>query len=77
MLINYVHQYLNLMGDLQIYPIKFHFNELSMADILPFVEVVNITVVRTRMDMFKGKVIDVHIKGGKIFLLKVCAEGIF
>ena len=49
---------------------KVHINESSMANILPFAEVANIAGVHIKMDMSKGKLINVNIKDGKSFISK-------
>ena len=48
-----------------------------MANILSFVEVSNIAGVHINMDTYKEKLINVHIKDGKIIHFKACAEGLF
>ena len=65
------------MGDLLILPMTVHINESSMANILYFPEVVNITGVRIKMNTAKEKFINVHIKDGKFIHFKVCSEGLF
>ena len=47
-----------------------------MANILSFVEVVNIAVGHTKIDISKEKVINVHIKY-QLPPLKECAQGLF
>ena len=65
------------MGDLLILPMTVHINESSMANILYFPEVVNITGVRIKMNTAKEKFINVHIQDVQIIHLKACAEDIF
>ena len=62
MLTNGGHLSFNQMGDLLQLPMKVHINESSMANILPFAEVANIAGVHIKMDMSKGKLINVHIE---------------
>ena len=66
----------NQLGYLLICPKKVHINESSMENILSFAEVAYITEAHIKMDTYKGKVINVHIKDRKIIHFKVCAEGI-
>ena len=47
-----------------------------MDNILSFVEVSNIAGVYIKMDTYKGKVINFHIKDSKIIYFKACTEGI-
>ena len=47
-----------------------HINESSIYNILSFAEVSNIVGVHIKMDMYKGKLINVHIKDGKSFISK-------
>ena len=77
MLTNGGHLFLNQLGDLRPFPMKFHFNELSMEKILSFAEVANIAGVHINLDTPKGKLINVHIEDGKIFHLKALAQGLF
>ena len=65
------------MGDLLLLPIKVHINESSMVNILSFAEVDKIAGVHIKMDMSKEKLINVHIKDGKIIHFKACEEGHF
>ena len=48
-----------------------------MADILSFAEVTNIAGVHIKINMSKGKVINMHIENRKIINFKAFAEGIF
>ena len=77
MFMNVGHLSFNSMGDLILLPMKFHINELSMVKTLYFAEVVNIVGVHIKMDKSKEKLINIHIKDGKIINFKECAEGIF
>ena len=77
MLMNGGHPYLNQMGDLLLFSIKFHINESFMAKILSFAEAANITGVYINMKTSKEKVINVHIKDRKIIHFKACVEDIF
>ena len=77
MLMNGGHLSFNKMGDLLLLPMKFHINESSMANILYFAEVDNIAGVHIMMDTSKEKVINVHIRDGKIIHFKACAEGFY
>ena len=77
MLTNNGHLYFNQMGDLLLFPLKFHINESSMANILSFAEVSNIAGVHIKMDTSKEKLINVHIKNEKIIHFKVYAEDLF
>ena len=77
MLTNGGHLSFNQMGDLLIFLMKVHINELSMANILYFAAVTNIAGVHIKMDMSKEKVINVHIEYGKIIHFKACTEGLF
>ena len=77
MLTNGGHQYFNQMGDLLLFPMKFHINKSSMTSILSFAEVANIAVVHIKLYMSKEKVINVHIEDVKIIHFKACAEGLF
>ena len=77
MLTNYSCLSLNQMGDLLLLPITFYINESSMVNIFYFVEVANILGVQINMEKSKEKVINVHIKYGKIVHYKACAEGLF
>ena len=70
MLTNGGHLSYNQMGDLLQFPMKVHINESSMANILPFAEVANMAGVHIKMDMSKGKIINVHIEDEKSFISK-------
>ena len=70
MLTNGGHPYFGQMGDLLLLPMKVHINESSMADILYFAEVANITGVHINMDTSKEKSINVHIEAGNLFISK-------
>ena len=48
-----------------------------MADILYFVDIANIAVLHIKMDKSTEKLINVHIKEGKIIHFKACEEGLF
>ena len=48
-----------------------------MSKVLPFAEVSNMAGVKINMDKSKEKVINVHIKDGKIIHFKACAEVLF
>ena len=67
------HLCFNWMVELQILTIKVHINESSMANILSFAEVANVTGANINIDTFKGKVINVHIKDRKTIHFKSCA----
>ena len=54
-----------------------HKNEYSMANILSFAEVTNITVVHINMDTSKGKIINFHMQERHIINFISCAEGMF
>ena len=56
---------------------KVHINESSVANILYFAEVASIVWVNINMDMYNVKVINVHIKDGKIIHFKACADVLF
>ena len=56
---------------------EFHINESSMANILSFLEFAKIVGVHINMDTYKEKLINVHIKDGKILYFKSCAERLF
>ena len=77
MLTNGRHISFNQMGGLLLLPMKFHINESSMAKILSISEVSNILGVHIKMDMSKGKLINVHIKDVKIIHFKACGDGLF
>ena len=47
-----------------------------MAKILSFVEVANIAWVHIKMEKSKEKVVNVHIKEGKIIHFKACADSL-
>ena len=66
----------NQMGDLVLFPIKVQINEYSMANILSFVEVVNIAGAHIKMDTSKENLINFQIKDGKIIQPKSCAESL-
>ena len=68
---------LNQMGDPLLLPITFYINESSMVNIFYFVEVTNILGVQINMEKSKEKLINVHIKDGKIIHFKACEEGHF
>ena len=72
MLINCGHIYFNQMGGIILLPMKVQINESYMANIVYFAEVANITLLHIKMDTSKEKVINVHIKDGKIVLFKAC-----
>ena len=77
-LTNRGHIYFNHMGELLLLPITVHINESSMTNILYFVKVSNISGMHIKMDTSKKKIINVHIKYGKIIHFKSCAEeGLF
>ena len=61
MLKNGGHLSFNQMKDFLLFPMKFHINESSMANIIYFEEVTNISGVHIKMDTSKEKVINVHI----------------
>ena len=71
------HLYLNQMGDLPLFMMKFYINESSIANILSIAEVANIAGVHIKMDTSKGKVINVHTEDMNIIHFKACAEDIF
>ena len=66
MLTNSVDPSFNQMRDLLLFMMEVHINEFSMANILSFVEVANISGVHIKMDTSNEKLINVHIKYGKI-----------
>ena len=70
MLTNAGHLYFNQMGNLILFPMKVHTNESFMANILSFAEVANISGVHIKMDTSRRKLINVHIKDGKIIHFK-------
>ena len=65
------------MGGLLLFPVKVHINESSTAEKLSFVGVANIAGVHIKMNISKGKLINVHIKDRKIINFKACVEGLF
>ena len=71
------HLYFNKMGYPLLFPIEVHINESYITNTLSFIEVANSLGVHTKMNMSKEKVINVHIKNGKIIHFKACAEGLF
>ena len=70
LLTNEGHPYFNQMGAILILPMAVHNNESSMANILSFAEVDNIEGMHINMESPKEKVINVHIKDGKLFISK-------
>ena len=64
------HLYFNQSGEILHLPIPIHKNESSMTIILSFAEFSNIAVFHIMMDTPMEKVINVHIKGGKLFIYK-------
>ena len=58
------------LGDIQLLPMTIHMNESFMENILSFAEVAKIVGVHIKMDTSKKRVINVHIKGRKIFISK-------
>ena len=64
-------------GDLLLLPMKVYINESSMADILSFAEVTNIAGVHIKINMSKGKVINMHIENRKIINFKAFAGDFF
>ena len=65
------------MGELLLLLMAVHTNELYMANNLYFAKTANIEGVHIKIDTSKEKVINFHIKDGKIIHIKACAEGIF
>ena len=64
------------IGDLKMLPLKMHFNEDSMANILCLKDVANIEGVQITMDSLKERAMLVHHKG-QCYKFKECSEGLY
>ena len=77
MLTNARHISFNQMEDLLLLPMKVHTNESSMANILYFAEVSNISGLHIKMETSNEKVINEHIEDKKNHSLQSMRRGSF